>query len=420
MKMLRTSLLSGISNVLRILLGLVLNKVYAVYVGPAGIALLGQFQNLTGIASGLCTGGITSGVVKYTAEVRHDPEQRSRLFSTALVFGFTLTVPTSLLLIVLRHQLSAALLHSDQFAGLIAIFGLTVAFMFIASLLGAVLNGYMEVERLLMANLAGSLLSLPLAYWLVTRYQVYGALLVATLAPLVSLSVTGLAVVGLPWFRARDFFQRPDRQYAVRLGKYSVMTMVTIATFPVSQILIRNYLISHFSATGAGYWQGVTRISDNYLALVTTTLAVYYLPRLSEIQDARVLREEILHGYKLILPMVAGIALAIYLLRDFIIRVLFTAAFLPMKPLFAFQLIGDVLKIASWLLAYIMVAKAMTRYFIVTEIIFTASLLLLTLGFVRFYGLVGVTYAFAFNYLAYLALMVWKFRGLLLGRGLPW
>ena len=88
MKLLRTSVLSGFSNALRILLALVLNKVYAVYVGPAGLAVLGQFQNLIGIASGMCAGGITSGVVKYTAEFRNDPEQRSRLFSTALVLGF--------------------------------------------------------------------------------------------------------------------------------------------------------------------------------------------------------------------------------------------------------------------------------------------------------------------------------------------
>ena len=315
---------------------------------------------------------------------------------------------------MLRHQISLALLRSDQFAELIAIFGLTMSVLFIASLLGAVLNGYMEIERLLGANLLGAFLSLALAVWLVARYKVYGALLATALAPLMSLCGMGVVLAGARWFQVREFLQRPDRQYAVRLGKYSVMALVTALTVPTSQILIRNYLISHFSVVGAGYWQAVTRISDNYLSLVTTTLAVYYLPRLSEIQDARILRQEILHGYHLILPLVAGSALAIYLLRDFIIRVLFTVAFMPMKPLFAFQLIGDVLKIASWLLAYVMVAKAMTRYFIVTEISFAATLLILTIIFVRKFGLVGVTYAFALNYLAYLVLMLWKFRALLL------
>lgn len=41
-----------------------------------------------------------------------------------------------------------------------------------------------------------------------------------------------------------------------------------------------------------------------------------------------------------------------------------------MKPLFTWQIIGDVFKIASWLLAYIMVAKNLTHMFIITEIIF--------------------------------------------------
>ncbi|MCV5682737.1 O-antigen flippase, partial [Escherichia coli] len=73
------------------------------------------------------------------------------------------------------------------------------------------------------------------------------------------------------------------------------------------------------------------------------------------------LRKEILQGYKILLPIVIVCGLIIYLLRDFIIYLLFSDSFTPMKPLFTWQIIGDVFKIASWLLAYVMLAKAMTR-----------------------------------------------------------
>ncbi len=45
-----------------------------------------------------------------------------------------------------------------------------------------------------------------------------------------------------------------------------------------------------------------------------------------------------------------------------IINILFSPQFLPMLYLFKYQLIGDVLKIGSWLLAYLMLAKAMTKF----------------------------------------------------------
>ena len=37
-------------------------------------------------------------------------------------------------------------------------------------------------------------------------------------------------------------------------------------------ILLRNYIIQTISIENAGYWQGITRISDLYLSFITMTL----------------------------------------------------------------------------------------------------------------------------------------------------
>ncbi|MCV5540592.1 O-antigen flippase, partial [Escherichia coli] len=65
-----------------------------------------------------------------------------------------------------------------------------------------------------------------------------------------------------------------------------------------------------------------------------------------------------------------------------------------MKPLFTWQIIGDVFKIASWLLAYVMLAKAMTRIFIISEIFFSVTFVLLSYFFIKSEGTIGVTYAY--------------------------
>jgi PST family polysaccharide transporter len=130
-------------------------------------------------------------------------------------------------------------------------------------------------------------------------------------------------------------------------------------------------------------------------------LSVYYLPRLSEIHDRKELRNEILKGYKTILPIVGFIALLIWLLKDVVIHLLFTPDFLPMKSLFTFQLLGDFFKIGSWLLAFLMLAKAMTRIYIITEIFFGISFVALSFFFMNRYGMIGTTYSFCINYGAY-------------------
>jgi len=94
--------------------------------------------------------------------------------------------------------------------------------------------------------------------------------------------------------------------------------------------------------------------------------------------------------------------LLIYIFRSFIIATVFSAAFLPMEKLFFWQLIGDVLKIASWLIAYVMLSKAMTKIFILTEVFFSLSFVVLTFYLTQVFGIVGAVISYAVNYALYM------------------
>ncbi|MGE4416327.1 MAG: O-antigen translocase, partial [Marinobacterium sp.] len=72
MTLIKTSLLNGIAVVIKMLTLLGLNKILAIYVGPAGYAALGQFQNAVQMITTLASGAINTGVTKYTAEYHED------------------------------------------------------------------------------------------------------------------------------------------------------------------------------------------------------------------------------------------------------------------------------------------------------------------------------------------------------------
>jgi len=99
-------------------------------------------------------------------------------------------------------------------------------------------------------------------------------------------------------------------------------------------------------------------------------------------------------------------SVAIFLLKDFIIGLLFTEEFMPMRELFLWQLVGGIIKISAFLLSYLMLAKSMTKAFIGTEIGFSISFVLLSIMFVDQYGLIGMTYSFTVNYSLYLMAMI--------------
>jgi polysaccharide transporter, PST family len=398
LNLVKTSVLNGIAVLIKLLTALGLNKLLAVYVGPAGYAVIGQFQNAVGMIGALANAGLTTGVTKYTAEYYDDEERQRGVWRTA----GSITCAGSLLAslaIALCHKLLARLFFkSETYADVFLWLAATLSLLAANGLLLAILNGKKEIRRYVTVNIAGSLLSLVLTALLARAWGLYGALVALAVNQSVVLLVTLAICRRATWFRLSHLVGRIDPALARNLAKFMLIALTTAVAGPTAQIVVRDHLATSFGWGSAGNWQAVTRISDIYLLLATTTLSVYYLPRLSEIREAGELKREIVQGYKVILPVAACGAAVIYLLREWIAVTLFTREFSAMGELFGWQLTGDVVKIASWMLGYVLIGRAMTKAVIVTEILFSASFVALTMSLTPYLGLKGVTVAFLVNY----------------------
>lgn len=404
MNLIKTSFYTSISTAINFISGFIVVKVVAVKIGPEGIALVGQFQNTTAILTMLATAAINSGVVKYLAEFKDDPGKSRQIINTAFLIVFVSSLIISLFVMGASGYLSEAAFKSRQFWIVYFLFGLFTMAISFNSLFLAILNGLKEIKKFTIINICSSLIGVAVTVIAAYKFGLEGVLLASTGTAIIIflINIFIFHKLGINW---KPNFKSWDKRVVKMLSAFSLMALVTGFVVPTMQILVRDRIILQFSVTEAGYWQAVTKISDYYLGFITSVLAVYYMPRLSEIQVKSELRVEIIKGYKTILPVVAAIALIIWAAKDLIIHILFTPAFLPMKPLFTFQLLGDFFKIGSWLLAFLMVAKAMTRTFIVTEIVFAASYVALSYFFMNQYGIIGATYSFCINYGLYWILM---------------
>ena len=409
MTLIKTSVLTGISTVIKLVSAFVINKVIAIYIGPAGLAIVGQLQSFTSIITTFSNGAISSGIVKYTAEYQ-DIEEKKKIFSSSIVISLICSLIISIFLFGFSDYLSELILKDIQYSSVFIIFGATIFLFALNMVLISILNGQKEIKKYVLVNIAGSIFSLVFTSILIMQLNLMGALYAMVLNQSVMFFVTLAFVLKSSWFKLEYFKQGLDKESLSKLSKYSLMAIVSALTVPVSHLIIREYIGENLGWDSAGYWQGIWYISTMYLMLVTTTLGVYYLPRLSEIQDNKELRKEIFSGYKIIMPIVILASLIIFLLKEYVILIAFSKDFMPMMELFAWQLIGDVIKIASWLLAYLMLAKAMTKVFIYTEVLFSALFVGLSILFVDKFGLVGITYAYALNYLLYLVMMIFIFR----------
>ena len=406
MTLIKTSLLNGIAVIIKILSSLILNKVLAIYVGPAGYAAIGQLQNFVNTLTTFANGGVSTGVTKLTAEHFDDFSKQVSIWKSAVFIVLFCSVASGAAILLLREYLALLILKDVYFSKVFLWLGFSLVFFSLNSFLMAVLNGKKEVKTYVVVNIAGSVVGLLVTSGLAFTYGLYGALIALTINQSIVLGVTLVLCRRTAWFGLSNFVGRVDPTALSALGKFVLMALTSAICIPLSQMLIRNHLGTAYGWQAAGHWEALMRISNLYLMVVTTPLTVYYLPRLSEIRKNQEIRREVSRGFRIVLPVAAAGAFIIYVLRDWIVVTLFTADFLPMRELFGWQMIGDTVKISSWLLGYVLLSRAMVGAFIATEVFFSVSWVALVWIFTRQYGEQGAQIGYLISYLAHALVMM--------------
>jgi polysaccharide transporter, PST family len=412
MNLLKTSFLSSIATVIKILTGFIVNKVLAIYVGPTGIAQIGQLQNFFSIVSNLSNFSISQGVTKYVSFYGEEEDKQLKYINAAITISFIASIITGLLIIVLQKYLSIILLGSEQYADIFIYIGIFLIFYAINSILLAAVNGFKKIRKFTLINVTQSFFGLALSFLLTVKWGLSGAMYAYVLSQTLVLIISIGFLVKEDWVK-KIRLRKVDRSIMKSYSNYTIMSMIHILTVPVSFIIIRTYIGDTLSQDEAGYWQGLTKISDTYLMFITMSLSVYYLPRLSEIKDDLKLKKEIFDGYKLIIPILTVILIAVYFMKDIAIIILYSEDFLAMRELFLFQLIGDFFKIASWLISFNMLVKEMTKHVIITELFYSITLTVLSIVFINIFGLIGVTYAYSITYFLYFLMVGYMMRHIL-------
>lgn len=413
MSLVKSSFFTFIATSVKILSSLIINKFTSIIIGPSGLAIVGQFQNFSQIAMIFSQGGINNGVTKYLAESNSSPREKIFIIGTSIKIIFFFSFVGGITIIILNKWAAQYFLGNVDYYYLFIIFGISIIFYALNSLVLSILNGFQDLRNFTLLNILQSLVTLVITIVFVEFFGLRGILL--ALVTNQSIVFILVFIILFKKVRARLYlkFQLFDKKIAYRLLKFSLMTAVTAILTPTSLLIIRNILILKVGIETAGIWQALWYISAMHLMMITTTLSVYYLPKLASINDEILLRKEIFLGYSFMIPIVLFSSFVIFFFRDFFIAFLFSKSFYMISDLISYQLFGDILKIASWLLSYLMVAKAMTRIYIFSEIFFLFTFTVLSYFLINEYKVVGVTYAYLINNLFYFIFLVLKFKRIL-------
>ncbi|EFF0476215.1 O114 family O-antigen flippase [Escherichia coli] len=406
-KLLTVTFFTGMLTFFKMIFGFIISKIVAIYTGPSGIVLFGQIQSIVSALNGVINSPVGPGIVRFTAENhRKGLEHCYKWWIAGLSWVCIISAIIIPLSITLSSHIAFWTLGSEKYSWVIILTACLLPLTAIGTFISSVINGFQNYKVYVLLGIISAFLSLIIMIALIVFGKINGALLAISVQNALIGGVMIIYASSQPWFNLRWLYGRVHKTYYKDIQRYIVMAITSAIVVPGSLIIVRNIIIHYVGWTEAGYWQAVWKISETYLAIITIALSTYYLPRLSSLSQKDDIIKEISSSLKIIIPLVMFFSMGIYLSRDFIISLLFTKEFLGARMLFQVQLIGDILKIASWLYAYVMISKGMTQLFVISEVLFSLLFISFSLVFIRCYGLIGVTYAYCLNYFIYLVFSV--------------
>ena len=407
----RSSAIVGGASVINMAIGIIKVKVLAVLLGPAGIGLMGLYQTILGLGSTLAGCGIgNSGVRQLAASAGEESTLaivRRALWLANLVLG----AGGMVILWLLREPVAQWVFGDTARAGEVGWLGLGVFFTLVAGSQTALLQGLRRIGDLARVNVISAFFAAAAGMALVYLLGQAGVLWFVLVAPAISVLVASHYAARLPRPKTSSDWQAISQQWQAML-KLGIPFMVAGLLTSATQLAARAIILRELGLDASGYFQAAWAISMTYIGFVLGAMATDYFPRLTEaISDPARARKLVNEQTEMALLLAGPVLLAMITLAPWVIHLLYAASFAPATEVLRWQVLGDILKVASWPMGFVLLAQGRGAIFIGTELTWNVVYLGALLLGIQELGLVMAGVGFWIAYLIYWGLVMLVVKG---------
>lgn len=395
----------GVASVSNILIGLIRTKVAAVLLGPAGIGLIGLLQNMMGVASTLAGLGLSTAGTRQIAGATSPQEihvARRALFWATLVLGAV----GAIAFFLLRGELAVRVADDAKLGPSIGWLALGVALTVASASQGALLQGLRRIGDIARLQISSAVLSTTMGVITLLTWHERGIVPFLLTAPLSSFLLGHWYVSRLDQpIRERPSLQLLATQWR-ELVRVGAAFMVGGLAFSLGFLIVRSMVQNKLGAVDLGHYQAAWAISATYLGFVLSAMATDYYPRLTAALGDRQAATKLVNEQTEIALLLSGpVLVGMMALAPVVVNLLYTREFAITADILRWQILGDVFKIISWPLGFILLASGSSRTFMLTE---TTAMSVFALGvwvLIPTLGVMSTGVAFLVMYILYLPLV---------------
>ncbi|MEO8839727.1 MAG: O-antigen translocase [Herbaspirillum sp.] len=409
-QILRSSSIIGGASVVNILVGLLRIKVAALLLGPAGVGLIGLLQNLMTAASTVAAFGFGNvGTRQIANAIGQDDIAGIAASRRALFWGTSiLAVLGALIFWLLRHPLTDHIIGNTPIAGGIGWLAIGVAASVAASSQGALLTGLRRIGDIARISIWSALFSTAAGISALWLWRSDGLVAFVLAAPIANFIVSHLYVARLPKVSAPPTPAKALIGQWRELARLGTAFMVSGVLVTLGLLAVRSMVQHKLGAAALGQFEAAWTISMTYIGFVLSAMATDYYPRLTAaIHDHASVNRMVNEQTEVALLLAGPILLAMLTLAPWVIQLLFSSKFGEAAGVLRWQVLGDVLKVASWPLGFILLASGDGRTFMITEAVSIGIFAALVWLGLPLLGIKAAGLAFLGMYIVYLPMIHW-------------
>jgi PST family polysaccharide transporter len=394
----------GTSSFVNVLVGTVRMKAAALILGAAGVGLVGLVQNFMLTAAAFLGFGLGQAGPRQIGKARAIGAADEQVARTALLLTTLGAAALGGLAVWISRDAVARYLFGDpSLASPLGWMSIGTTLTIVASSQTALLAGVGRIRDVARVSIISALIGAAAA---VLSLFLWGA---RAVIPFVLAAPLAACLVGV-CFTAR--LPRPSHEDVVRprLGAECVslailgVSMTLASAFAYgAQLAVRALISRDYSLADLGYFQAAWTISTLYLAMVLQAMAVDYFPRLAAASDDRAKANQLINEQTFVALTVGGPAIVLTIgICPWALELLYSSEFRQAASLLRWQLLGDVLRLASWPLGYMLLAAGSRGTYLFVETSAQLIFVAISAALLPYLGIEAVGVAFFSMYAVYL------------------
>lgn len=409
----------GLSSLLAVGLAALRYKFIALELGAPGVGLLGILTTaltfgVTLVSLGLGTSGVQATAAALGREMHY---QRTK---SALLIGSSCLGALGGIIVILLSVIFGPTI-SPAYAGLGIAFSLGIALMamVISGAQLALLNGLGRIRSLATCTASGAIIGTIVTIAAILLNGEAGLIAALAAAPLATLACSSWYLIREPRANQKPTFRQwwPELRALITLGGIVMLGLLFSAA---TQLAIRVWIQHTQGLATAGHFQAAWTITSTYLGFVLAALAAEYYPRISsQSADKRRLNISVDKQVQIGLALGAPVLLWMMVFAPFILQILYAGEFESATGILRWQLLGDMLKIVGWAVAFMLLARKSRVAFLLSEISFNVCYMLIGFPAAVQTDLWVLGMAYLGAYALYVPITLWlayKETGFILGR----